>query len=71
MTQKLCKRRHRPVLWLVPEWDTDRELTDKFIAWLNRVRPRVLNVAGNRESVCPGIGERTETILKMAWPTFP
>jgi hypothetical protein len=32
-------------------------------AWLNHVRPSVLNVAGNRESVAPGIGERVRVLL--------
>lgn len=33
-------------------------------AWLEEKGVRVLNVAGNRESKSPGIGERVERFLK-------
>lgn len=50
----------RPVLLLSP-WD-DRAV-ERIREWLDRVKPRVLNVAGNRESVAPGIGEAVRRLL--------
>jgi hypothetical protein len=34
-----------------------------ILEWLDARDTHVLNVAGNRESVCPGIGERVERFL--------
>ena len=35
-------------------------------AWLQAIEPRVLNVAGNRESVAPGIARQSEQVLYAA-----
>lgn len=35
--------------------------------WLEEVRPRVLNVAGPRESKRPGVGERAAAFLRELW----
>lgn len=32
--------------------------------WLRRLRPRVLNVAGPRESTCPGVGDAVREALR-------
>lgn len=34
--------------------------------WLTRVGPKVLNIAGPRESKCPGIGARAAVLLREA-----
>jgi hypothetical protein len=35
--------------------------------WIATHRPRVLNVAGNRESGNPGIGVKVEAFLGLVW----
>jgi hypothetical protein len=35
----------------------------QVVAWLAEKGVRVLNVAGNRESTAPGVGERVERFL--------
>ena len=35
--------------------------------WINRTRVKVLNVAGNRESPAPGIGDKTEAFLLVVF----
>ena len=39
--------------------------------WLEDVRPRVLNIAGNRESRAPGIGRQVERVLYLALAREP
>ena len=38
-------------------------LVTDLVKWLEEVQPKVLNIAGNRESVCPGIQDYVEKIL--------
>lgn len=39
--------------------------------WLNDNQIQVLNVAGNRESVFPGVGKRTEEFLILSLGALP
>ena len=39
---------------------------EEVVSWLEQTRPRVLNVAGPRESGAPGIREQTTQILSEA-----
>jgi hypothetical protein len=54
--------------WVEPEVETPRGVA-RFLDTLarNPKAPEVLLVAGNRESGWPGIGERTERLLKAAF----
>lgn len=67
LTRKTCGQRRKPHLWLMPEWDTEAELAEKLGAWLMEKRPVCLNIAGNRESVYPGINRRMQNILTILW----
>jgi hypothetical protein len=46
--------------------DTDDDRAKELAEWLNRVRPGILNVAGNRESVSPGIQAQVSAIMVKA-----
>jgi hypothetical protein len=58
-THRNCWANHRPILDVV-----EGETTPSNVArWIEAGGFKVLNVAGNRESSNPGIGERTERFL--------
>jgi hypothetical protein len=64
LTLKLAKQAGKPVYLLVTE--PKRDLTrhvEPFRKWLLQHGVRVLNVAGNRESVAPGLGRTTHDFL--------
>lgn len=41
----------------------DRTCAEKITTWLNETKPRILNVAGPRESKTPGVQARTTEVL--------
>jgi predicted Rossmann-fold nucleotide-binding protein len=51
LTVEWAERLKRPVLVVEPE----SQQREKVIAWLTHHRPGVLNIAGPRESIAPGI----------------
>jgi hypothetical protein len=64
-TLDACKRFRKPVMLVTP---TEVVLASDVVAWLRR-NPEIerLNVAGNRESKNPGIGERVERFLTVVF----
>lgn len=60
LTHRLCVRHGRPHLVLDP---AERGAVEAARAWLEEQQVRVLNVAGPRESSCPGIGQRTRQFI--------
>ena len=58
LTMRYCRENRKPCL-ITPS-------SDGIITWLNDNRIQVLNVAGNRESVSPGIFERVVKLLKAS-----
>lgn len=44
---------------------------DEIVAWVERVRPKVLNVAGPRESGAPGIQRQTADLLARVLARVP
>ena len=61
MTAACAKQHGKPCLVL----DVDRRPTAPTVrAWVTRHRIRVLNVAGPRESKCPGISEAARSFLQ-------
>jgi len=67
LTDTEAKRRGKPLYLLVTE--PNRDLTrhvGPFREWLREHRIRVLNVAGNRESVAPGLAQTTHDFLVAA-----
>lgn len=64
LTARLAHNLNKPLYILVTE--PNRDLTrhiEPFRAWLEEHRIRVLNVAGNRESVAPGLAQTTHDFL--------
>lgn len=57
LTESLCAKREKPLLWLRFPIDTLTGALSaaRFRIWLAQHDPLILNVAGNRESVTPGI----------------
>lgn len=60
LTHRLCVRHGRPYLVLDPTHETALATAR---GWLADQQVRVLNVAGPRESSCPGIGQVTREFL--------
>lgn len=61
LTLNECKRQSKPHLYIVEGSDEDIEaLINLFLV---TYKPEILNIAGNRESVSPGIEERVTNIL--------
>ncbi|MCX7769894.1 MAG: putative molybdenum carrier protein [Proteobacteria bacterium] len=49
--------------YLVVNLDDEGNPVLKIVDWINKIKPSVLNIAGPRESKCPGIYEKTCKIL--------
>jgi hypothetical protein len=64
-TVDACKRLRKLVMLVTPN---DVVLASDVAEWLRR-NPQIkrLNIAGNRESKSPGIGERVETFLTVVF----
>ena len=58
LTIKICRNSRKPY-WINPDCDAIR-------MFINEHEISVLNIAGNRESVSPGIGERVRNLLVRA-----
>jgi hypothetical protein len=61
-TVRACGRLGRPVLVIRLGWPP--ALPSDVVEWLHENRVKVLNVAGNRESLEPGVGQRVEAFLR-------
>lgn len=62
-TRDLCMGWNKPLIWITAN---QRGEMLRFRLWLNRHKPKTLNVAGNRESVTPRIGELVQQFLTKA-----
>ncbi len=59
LTQRICRRLQKPQLSV----RIDHANVDQVRNWLSTGQPRTLNVAGPRESTCPGIFDRSMDFL--------
>jgi len=64
MTAKMAHERGTP--WLAAD-PTREEHVVKVASWLEKTDPAVLNVAGPRESKCPGVQRSTTAFLRMVF----
>ena len=62
-TREICESTGKPLIWITA--NKTGEIV-RFRLWLARYRPRVLNAAGNRESVTPGIHDLVRDFLVKA-----
>lgn len=59
-TVRFATDAHKPWILIDPRKDAAAE---RLVEWLEVIRPRTLNVAGNRESKSPGIAAQTAGVL--------
>ncbi len=66
LTLALARRWGVPYLWINLNNQSPPDAAHEIRAWLDRRRPQILNVAGSRESVAPGIYDLVRRILLLA-----
>jgi hypothetical protein len=66
LTCEIANSMRRPLL-VVDLTDPFDDPVDTIVDWLKKEQPRVLNVAGPRESGAPGITEQTRTLLRLVF----
>lgn len=60
LTMRIARQTSKPLLVIqIDQFDSAKQIID----WLDDHRPQVLNVAGPRESGCPGIHVETRALL--------
>lgn len=64
LTIELAAEIDRPLLIVDPSSSDATQVLATIRRWLEEVRPRILNVAGPRESEQPGAGDRTRSLLR-------
>jgi hypothetical protein len=64
LTAELCAQMTKPMLHLARSELAGDEALEKALFWLRRIKPKTLNVAGNRETSAPGIEADTEVFLR-------
>jgi hypothetical protein len=76
LTLRLCERQERPMIVIevhdhvtasAAQIDLQGRQLAEFLAFY---RPKVLNVAGNREHTAPGISKWVGSVLASAWAQF-
>lgn len=61
LTERFARQHGKPLMVC----DPDLADVGPIVAWLKEHNVRTLNVAGPRESTCPGIGEKTAELLRL------
>jgi hypothetical protein len=67
LTVECARATGKPLLILSPDECADPTLADRIASWIAEHRVSVLNVAGDRESISPGIGDRVGPVLARAF----
>jgi len=63
LTLKMAKQNNKPYLHINLESQSEDRIIQTIKAWLDKVKPNILNIAGSRESKSPGIYEKVCSIL--------
>lgn len=68
LTTRLCQELRKPYITiLIPQTNLkqypNQEICDQILEWLKTTKPSILNIAGSRESHCPGLGKFVKQIL--------
>ena len=61
-TIKLAKKHRKPYICIDPY---DPKAIPLALAFLLKHRPKIVNVAGNRESICPGISKQVAYVIEQ------
>lgn len=64
LTLRFCNDHNKPVLTVDPRDENAVQIVYEFI---QRYKPIILNVAGNRESVSPGIASRVASLIQQTF----
>jgi hypothetical protein len=64
LTVRFARTHKKPLLVVDIDRETDRSAVQLIRAWIATNEPAVLNVAGPRESRCPGLYKRTRKLLE-------
>jgi hypothetical protein len=69
LTRKICEKTKKPYISIDSKDPESHLKIRKFVENLSLLRGRkvIVNVAGNRESKSPGIGEETKRIIKKSF----
>jgi hypothetical protein len=71
LTKKYCDQLHKKCMTLdisyVPGPKNKLTNEEYLINWLKEVKPSILNIAGNRESVAPGIQQYVTELLEKVF----
>lgn len=74
LTKNYCDQLGRRVMTLdlkyVPVHRNPQSNEDYLVMWLNEVQPSILNIAGNRESVAPGIEQQVTELLTSVFKRY-
>lgn len=73
LTTKFCYDMNKPYYTLILDRNNNNLIVDSkikkecnnILKWLNRVKPDIINIAGTRESHCPGIKKKVIEILNL------
>ncbi|MBI4056444.1 MAG: putative molybdenum carrier protein, partial [Elusimicrobia bacterium] len=63
LTAQLCQKHKKPFCMVEIDRTSSPEASQTILDFLQKTRPQVLNVAGPRESKCPGIYQKSLNIL--------
>ena len=72
LTTKFCIELKKPYFVVLLDKKEIKHIKDsslkstcqKLLSWLNKIKPEILNIAGTRESHCPGIHNKVKSILE-------
>ncbi len=65
-TNKFCHL-HKKTHIFIDLDDTDKNNIQKILVWLKKTQPKILNIAGPRESNYPGIYKKVRALLEKAF----
>lgn len=63
LTRDLCFSMKRPVFWVRPSDFNDQQSMKELVVWIIKRKHDRINIAGNRESKCPGLEVSAKTFL--------
>jgi hypothetical protein len=66
LTLRIAKECGKPFLHVDLAAQPEDQAIQAVTSWLGRLKPKVLNVAGSRESKAPGVYRRVYRVLKAA-----
>ena len=65
LTASICERQQKPCLMLDLHGFKEEKIAEYISNFLKEHRPRVLNIAGSRESKAPGIEVKVERVMAL------